>query len=339
MAARVLLTRRAGVEATIAVGRDCRPVAELGRRFAIAWATVMNAVTEFGTGLVDDPDRVGDTRSLGVDETSFKTAKPDASTQWATGRVDGDRRVMIDLVEGRNAADLAGWLDRQGSDWCDKVKVVATDLADSYRRGMNGHLDHAVKVADPFHVVRVAQRCLTKVRTRVQREQAGHRGRRGDPLYKSRKVLDTGSERLTERGVERLLEGLRLGDPHDEVLGAWLAKEWVRDLYLTDNINMATVVLGRTIKACKNDNVPEIQALGRTLSKWWTEILNHHRTGASNGISEAINLCVKRVKRAGRGFHRFDYYRLRVLLHTGGCDWSKLATTTTPTRTRQSLLK
>ncbi len=106
-ACRVLLTRRAGVAATIEVGKQCRPVAELACRFAVAWETTMDAV------------------------------------------VDADRRAMIDLIEGRNATDLDAWLDRQGVEWCQAVRVVATDLAGSYRRGMAGRLDHAVKVADP----------------------------------------------------------------------------------------------------------------------------------------------------------------------------------------------
>lgn len=88
----------------------------------------------------------------------------------------------------------------------------------------------------------VAQRCLDSVRRRVQNETLGHRGRKDDPLYKVRKVLPTGDERLTSTGRTRLLEGLRLGDPHDEVLGAWLAKEMVRDVYLTEKVNLATVL-------------------------------------------------------------------------------------------------
>ena len=121
---------------------------------------------------------------------------------------------------------------------------------------------------------------------------------------------------------------------YDEVLGGWLAKEMVRDVYLTDRINPATVLLGRAVTACLADDVPEIQSLGRTLRKWWTEILNHHRTGASNGPTEALNLCVKKVKRAGHGFRCFDHYRLRVLLHAGGCDWSGYTTPARPIRTR-----
>lgn len=102
---------------------------------------------------------------------------------------------------------------------------MATDLAGSFRTGLFPHLDHARRVADPFHVVRVADRCLNTVRRRVQNEALGHRGRRHDPLYRIRKLLLADDERLDDHGRDRLLPGLRLGDPHDEVLGEWIAKE------------------------------------------------------------------------------------------------------------------
>ena len=51
------------------------------------------------------------------------------------------------------------------------------------------------------------------------------------------------------------------------------------------------------------------------------EILNHHTAGASNGPTERLNLLVKKVKRSGHGFRSFANYRLRILLHAGGCDW------------------
>jgi transposase len=67
--------------------------------------------------------------------------------------------------------------------------------------------------------------------------------------------------------------------------------------------------------------VPEIQSPGRTLNAWRAEILAHHETGASNGPTESLNLCVKKVKRCGHGFRTFEHYRLRVLLHAGGITW------------------
>ncbi len=79
----------------------------------------------------------------------------------------------------------------------------------------------------------------------------------------------------------------------------------------------------RPSSAASADEVEEIRSLGDTLERWRTEILNHHRTGASNGPTEGLNLCVKKVKRAGRGFTCFEHYRLRVLLHAGGVTWPR----------------
>jgi len=321
--ARALLTVRAGAEATRQVGELALPVAVVAKELGVCWWTVMDAVVRHGTPLVDDPARVDYVRALGIDETSFLSATRDHHTIYATGLVDLDGRILIDMIEGNAAADLRRWCGTQDPLWLEAVEVVATDLAESYRRGIAEHLDHTVRVAEPFHVVRAANRCVDKVRRRVQNETLGHRGRKADPLYRIRKLLLSGSERLDERGHERMLLGLRRGDPHDELLGAWLAKESVRDIYLTERVGEARVLLRKAIVGCKDDEVAEIRSLGETLERWQSEILNHHRTGASNGPTEGLNLCVKRIKRSGRGFSCFEHYRLRVLLHAGGVTWPR----------------
>jgi transposase len=319
--AQVVLTRRAGAEACRQVGEQARPVSGVAREFGVCWWTVMNAVIEHGTPLVDDPGRVGPVRQLGVDETSFLKANRRHSTIYATGLVDLEARIVIDMVDGNRAADLRRWTTGADPAWLAGIDVVATDLAESFRAGLSPHLDHATRVADPFHVVRVANRCVDKVRRRVQNETLGHRGRKADPLYRIRKLLLSGSERLDERGSDRLLLGLRVGDPDDEVLGAWLAKESVRDVYLADDPDDAALLLDKAIAGCTTDDVEEICSLGNTLRSWRAEILAHHTTGASNGPTEGLNLCVKKVKRCGHGFRHFENYRLRVLLHTGGVTW------------------
>ncbi|MHB8669157.1 MAG: ISL3 family transposase [Acidimicrobiales bacterium] len=319
--ARTVLTRRAGVEACRQVGMNARPVAGLARELGVCWWTVMDAVAEHGTPLVEDPGRVGAVATLGVDETSFLAASPEHATVYVTGLVDLDHHKMIDLVQGNSASDLRRWCAAQPTEWLERICTVATDLAESYRAGLSPHLDHATRVADPFHVVRVGNRCVDKVRRRVQNETLDHRGRKDDPLYRIRKLLLTGAERLNERGNDRMLLGLRVGDPHDELLGAWLAKESVRDIYLTDDPAVAATLIDKAIAGCVADEVEEIRSLGHTLQAWRTEILAHHGTGASNGPTEGLNLMVKKVKRCGHGFRTFENYRLRVLLYAGGVTW------------------
>ena len=54
-------------------------------------------------------------------------------------------------------------------------------------------------------------------------EALGQSGRKDDPLFRVRKLLARGDERPDDRGRAKLLEALRVGDPNDDLLGAWLA--------------------------------------------------------------------------------------------------------------------
>ena len=74
----------------------------------------------------------------------------------------------------------------------------------------------------------------------------------------------SGAERLDEGGSNRMLLGLRVGDRHDDVLGAWLAKESVRDVYPTDDPAVAATLLDKVIAGCGEDDVEEIRSLGST---------------------------------------------------------------------------
>jgi transposase len=240
-----VLTRRAGAEACRQVGELARPVSIVAVELGVCWWTVMNAVVEHSIPLVDDPDRIGPVEQLGVDETSFLAANRSHATVYATGLVDLEAKVVIDMVEGNRAADLRRWSAKADPGWLGGIEVVATDLAESFRDGLSPHLHHARRVADPFHVIRAGNRCLDKVRRRVQNKTLGHRGRKRDPLYRIRKLLLSGHERLDEAGHQRMLLGLRVGDPADEVLGAWLAEESVRDVYLGEDPAEAAVLLDK----------------------------------------------------------------------------------------------
>jgi transposase len=61
-------------------------------------------------------------------------------------------------------------------------------------------LPDAGQVADPFHLVKLANQRLDEVRRRVQQETLGHRGHKNDPLYRSRQLLTKADERLDEKG-------------------------------------------------------------------------------------------------------------------------------------------
>jgi transposase len=68
---RAVLTERARAEACRRVGKDAHAVAAVARDLGVGWATIMRAVADYGTPLVDDPRRLDGVAALGLDETSF----------------------------------------------------------------------------------------------------------------------------------------------------------------------------------------------------------------------------------------------------------------------------
>ncbi|MDP9453781.1 MAG: transposase, partial [Actinomycetota bacterium] len=138
---------------------------------------------------------------------------------------DVEGRIVIDLIEGRQAPDLDQWLAERPQGWKDGVAVAVCDLHEPFRAALGQHLPDAVAVADPFHVVAVGTRCVDATRRRTQNETLGHRGHKGDPLYRCRKLLAMSEERLDQVGTAKLRGLLAAGDPFGEVHEAWTAKE------------------------------------------------------------------------------------------------------------------
>lgn len=145
-------------------------------------------------------------------------------------------------------------------------------------------LGHATPIADPFHLVRLANAKVDECRRRVQNEVLGHRGRKSDPLYRCRRLLLKAAERLDDKGTDKMLGLLRVGDPRGDVTAAWHAKEAVRELYSHANAELATEWIDQLIVDMADKTWPiEVRSLGRTLARWKYEIIAWHVAHFTNG--------------------------------------------------------
>ena len=325
--ARAALTARAGRWATLQVGRDARPVSDVAGELGCDWHTANRAVLSWGQALLaTDCDRVGAVEALGLDETLFGRQGAWRTRQWCTSIVDVTGGQLLDIVPGRDSEAPIGWLLDQPSAWRDGINWGVLDLSGAYRRSFDVALPHLGQVADPFHVIRLANHSIDEVRRRTQNDPLGHRGRKDDPLYQARRLLISAHERLSDHGDAKLRGLLAAGDPRGEVRLAWHAKETLRGRYDIDCPQLAGAYLAElATDLTDTDCPPELRRLGRTLGRWHTPIVNWHRARVSNGPTDAIN---NLVKRAAFGFRRFAHYRIRALLYAGRPNWALLATVT-----------
>ncbi len=329
-APRLVLTDRAGRWVTEQVGRCGRTVDEIGVELGCDWHTVNDAVIAYGTALIDDdPGRIGEPTAVGLDETLFARVGPWRTQLWSTSIVNVRAGQLLDVVAGRDSAGPCAWFAARSPQWRARIEWATLDLSGPYRAVFDTMLPDATQVADPFHLVKLANTKLDEVRRRVQTETLGHRGRKSDPLYRCRRLLTKADERLDAKGRTKLLGLLEAGDPKGEVRMAWHAKEVVRSIYDHTDAELADQFVDRLGHDLQDESCPpEVRQMGRTILRWGDQIVAWHRAHVSNGPTEAVNNLIKRVKRVAFGFKRFRNYRVRTLLYAGKPNWHLLPTVT-----------
>ena len=248
-------------------------VTEVAGELGCAWHTVNDAVVSYGGALVEDVDRIGTVTAL----VSMRRC----SAGWARIRIQRGRPRLSMLL----TASCSTWSKAARRRWAVPMagrprhavaghhRVGPTlDLSGPYRAVFDTMLPDAVQIADPFHLVRLANQRLDECRRRVQNQVLGHRGRKVspfsaavDPLYRARRLLTRADERLDDRGRSRLLGLLDAGDPQGDVRMAWHAKEVVRSIYDHHDPYVALEFVTRLGHDLQDRSCPiEVNTLGRT---------------------------------------------------------------------------
>lgn len=326
------LTARACRWAIQQLRREHASINGLRRQLGTGWATVWDSIRPLLEAADADQSRFEGVQVLGVDEHVWHhvSTKPighgGRGPKELTGMVDltrdADGRTrarLLDLVPGRSGQAYKGWLASRSPVFRDGIEVATLDPFHGYKNAIDDQLEDAVAVLDAFHVVKLATGAVDEVRRRIQTEIHGHRGRKGDPLYRIRNILRAGQENLTDRQRERLDQVWAADERHIAVQVAWQCSQSVRSIYHQHTLAEGRVIAEHLIDTLPTCPIPEIARLGRTLRQWRTTFLGYFDThGASNGGTEAVNGLIELHRRVARGFRNYDNYRLRMLLIGGG---------------------
>ena len=308
---------------------DKATVSAVARELGRSWDTVNSIAVEATTQLLvtAGPARLEGVRVIGVDEHRWAHTRGADGDGYVTVIVDLTDVVagqgpawLLDLVPGRSAAAMAGWLAARDQSFRDRVEIVAMDGFGGYKAAAVEALPDAVTVMDPFHVVALAGHKLDLCRQRVQQDTLGHRGRSGDPLYGVRRALRTRDGLLTARQWTRIA-AVFADDAHAAVEATWCAYQQLIDAYAANDPQRGKTLLSTLIDLLRTGlpaGLEELAQLGRTLHRRRDDVLAYFTHRASNGPTEAINGRLEALRRNALGFRNLINYRIRSLLHCGG---------------------
>jgi transposase len=261
----------------------------------------------------------GAVRRLSLDEAHHRRGH-----ELATVVSDLDRRRVVEVLDGRSRGSVARYLRGLPEEVRSAIEVVSIDPYEPYRQAIRAELPSARIVADRFHLVRGANTALDAVRRERQR-QVGRRRPKGvrrsgqlaswrPELYRARRLLAKGRERLSERERRRLCE-LFAADP---VIGAaWGLKEAFRAIYRAAERVEAEARLDRFLGAVEREVLPAFSSFAVGVGQWREELLAYFDEPTTNGYAEGVINKVKVIKRRAYGLPSFTGFRHRVLVACG----------------------
>lgn len=300
-----------------------QPVAQVAKTHRVSWWTTQKTVNG-ALATVPDVDALHVTQ-LGIDEHRYRRVRwyrnPDTHAwqrvePWMTTVVNAACGQVLGVVEGRDSAAVEGWLNARSQAWRDRITVVAIDPSAAFKKAISTCLPRARIAVDPFHLVQLANLCLTRVRQRLAQHHHGRRGRKSDPAWAHRGLLLRGYDTLSVRARDRLEQVLATDDPTGELGAAWGVKEGLRLVLASRTLDDARAARDRLEGWVTDAATEETDRLWATVTAWWPTIEIFITTRVTNARTEAANTAIKHIKRTGRGYRNATHYQARILLRS-----------------------
>lgn len=266
-------------------------------------------------------------RDVGVDEKTVRhvfddyAARLKAEIRFETPRILGIDELMIignyramitniealsvfDILPTRNKVDLLAYFKTLPDKH--KVEVVTMDMWSVYRQVIQSQLPGRMIVADRWHVVRMANDAVDKVRKGIRKTLDTRTRLR---LKDDRHILFTRERALSDREKETLAEW---SERFPDLVDAYRVKEAFHALY-----EQSSEAEAKEMALAWLDSIPEpieaaFKETANALRSWWDEVFNHYRCRISNAYTESVNRLAKDMNRMGRGYS-FEVIRARLV--------------------------
>lgn len=217
--------------------------------------------------------------------------------------------TIVDLLPNRDKKTVVNYL--YGLQDKARVQFVAMDMWAPYRDAVQLVLPDALIVIDKFHVVRMANDAVERIRKSL-REKLTTKQRRG--LMHDRFVLLKRERDLNDR--ERLLlDGWTVNYP--DLGAAYRLKEEFYGIYETAvGSAQALNQYEAWYQAITPETYRAFSDLIRAWSNWKPYILNYFDQPITNAYTESLNNLIRSADRLGRGYS-FEALRAKILFAEG----------------------
>jgi len=224
--------------------------------------------------------------------------------------MDLQRGAVIFVGDGKGGEALAPFWKRLNCSGA-RIEAVATDMGPAYIKAVRDHLPEATLVFDHFHVIKLFNEKLSKLRRDLQREAKEGLGL---PVLKGiRWLLLKNPDNLDETRDERqrLEAALKLNEP---LATAYYMKEALRSIWRQPTKASAEQALDEWIKKAAVSGIHILKQFAKTLASYRSGILAYFDfNGLSTGPLEGTNNKIKTLHKMAYGFRDIEFFKLKIM--------------------------
>ena len=259
----------------------------------VAWRTVGAIIQRVVPRRRDPSLLLQNLEHIGVDELSYRRHH-----KYVTVVIDHVSQRVVWSHEGKNADTLELFFKALGPERTGKIKNVTIDMSAAYINAVTSNAPQARIVFDRFHVQKLVQEALDKLR-RSEVRLLADTGERGQ-LKKTKYALLKNPWNLSKAESKRLST---LQQNNARLYRGYLLKTAIADILGRRQVNVVRKKLKEWISWASRSRLPSFKKVAGTIRKHLEGIVAIVATGLNNGRTEGLNGKIRVITRRAYGFH------------------------------------
>lgn len=249
---------------------------------------------------------------IGVDETAARRGH-----DYVSLFVDLDQKRTIFVTEGKGSETVEAFAQdlQQHQGKPEQIKEVACDMSPAFIKGVTEQLPEAYIVFDHFHVIKIINEAVDKVR---KQEAATN------PLLRSTRYIFLKNRQNHTIRQKETIDQLSLRALNLKTVKAYHMKEAFQQIYNETDPESFLKLLNKWYFWATHSRLEPMKQAAYTIKRHWYGIINWVYFKIDNGILEGFNSIFQAAKAKARGYKSTKTIKTIIYMLTGKFDFSKI---------------
>lgn len=243
-------------------------------------------------------------KDVGVDETSCKKGH-----DYVTLFVDMEKHSVMFATEGKDSSTIIRFKEdlKYHKATPSQIENFSTDMSPAFIKGVKENFKWADITFDRFHVMKIMNEALDKVRKEESKTHIELKNTRY--LWLKNQNNWTTAQANTYKGLSN--SNLKTGK-------AYRIKLALQDIYSTASDKFTAMgQLKKWLSWAFKCRIEQIRDVAKTVKKHWNGIINYFESRLTNGVLEGINSIVQAAKARARGYRSSENFIAMIYLIAG----------------------